>query len=311
MFHARNLLSYHKVTKDFTKERNACEDFFQVFLEVHILCAAKTYFKMETFDDDPAIDLPANFREMSKSDQKVILYKACEKMIKEFVSLYHCQQLQSSASDHVYAYATDVLSLGLIYLEYSDAIREGDGERIVRCWRYMMLIFYKTSHINYAIEAVTLLAQYHFIFTDRMQKQLMWSRTINVAGKKGKNIPMDLYIEHLNKEVKTAVSHLGPNVLGKLIQRIGKCIGELSKITHNFDCINNIPTSSSYHSKKSSDNDVKKIVEQLEERAVFTTTSNRQHRVFKTFQQNLFQQIDTEKLHTWMLHHTERLILFR
>ena len=117
---------------------------------------------------------------------------------------------------------------------------------------------------------------------------------------------MDLYIEYLNKEVKTAVSHLGPNVLGKSIQRIGKCIRELSKITHNFDCINNIPTSSSYHSKKSSDNDVKKIVEQLEERAVFTTTSNRQHRVFKTF-----QQIDTEKLHTWMLHHTERLILFR
>ena len=37
----------------------------------------------------------------------------------------------------VQLYANKLLSLGCFYLEYSDAIREGDGLRVVRCWRYI------------------------------------------------------------------------------------------------------------------------------------------------------------------------------
>ena len=40
-----------------------------------------------------------------------------------------------------------------------------------------------TGRTNYSIEAVTLLAQYHFLFTERMHMQLLWSRTVNVHGR--------------------------------------------------------------------------------------------------------------------------------
>ena len=45
------------------------------------------------------------------------------------------------STDNVYAYACEVLSLGLLYFEFRDAIKEGDGERIIRIWKYLLLLF--------------------------------------------------------------------------------------------------------------------------------------------------------------------------
>lgn len=66
--------------------------------------------------------------------------------------------------DHVMAYAREVLSLGLLYMEYCDAIREGDGLRIVQCWKYMLLIFRVTNKRKYAIQAATLLLQNYCVY---------------------------------------------------------------------------------------------------------------------------------------------------
>jgi L1 cell adhesion molecule like protein len=51
-------------------------------------------------------------------------------------------------------------------MESIDDIREGDGERILRCWRYFLLLFKATGRKNYSIEAFTLLTQYHFLYTE-------------------------------------------------------------------------------------------------------------------------------------------------
>lgn len=71
--------------------------------------------------------------------------------------------------DIVKGYAKPVISLGLLYMEYCDGIREGDGERIIRCWRYIFKMTNK--RIIYAIKAATLLLQHEFIFTERMKEE--------------------------------------------------------------------------------------------------------------------------------------------
>lgn len=91
-------------------------------------------------------------------------------------------------SDKVQCYATELLSYGLLYTEFSDAIREGDGLRVLRCWRYLMLFFKAHRRYNYSIEAVNLLSQYHFFLTPRQAEQLLWSRFINTHGIPGRNI---------------------------------------------------------------------------------------------------------------------------
>ena len=39
----------------------------------------------------------------------------------------------NSEDDHVYNYACVRLSFGMLLCNFSDAVREGDGERIIRC----------------------------------------------------------------------------------------------------------------------------------------------------------------------------------
>ena len=50
------------------------------------------------------------------------------------------------SEDKKLEYAIQIISLGCFYLEYySDAIREGDGIRVLRCWRYLLPIFWNSG----------------------------------------------------------------------------------------------------------------------------------------------------------------------
>lgn len=95
----------------------------------------------------------------------------------------------------------------------------------------MLPMFLVSGHKNYFCEAVILLLRHHYILSPRLSSQILWSKCVNVNGRQGKNIPGDLYMEHLNRIVKDAVSHLGPNQTKKAIQRIGKAIGTIAPIS--------------------------------------------------------------------------------
>ena len=43
-------------------------------------------------------------------------------------------------------------------LELQDGIREGDGDRVLKCWSYLLIIFKATGHRNYALEAFNTLS---------------------------------------------------------------------------------------------------------------------------------------------------------
>ena len=64
--------------------------------------------------------------------------------------------VRTTAPDGVLEYACAVLNYGLFLLEFRDAIHEGDGERIARCWKAMLLYFSFGKRSKYALEAVHL-----------------------------------------------------------------------------------------------------------------------------------------------------------
>ena len=45
--------------------------------------------------------------------------------------------------------ARETLSLGLLLLEFKDAVREEDGVRVLQCWNFFPLFFRVTGHKNY------------------------------------------------------------------------------------------------------------------------------------------------------------------
>ena len=90
----------------------------------------------------------------------------------------------------------------MLFLEFKDAIREGDGTRVLCCWKYFMLVFRASGHTNYCLEAFNLFVQYYYTLTPRLAEQMLWGRFINNEGKMGHNISCDLHMEHLNRTIK-------------------------------------------------------------------------------------------------------------
>jgi len=58
---------------------------------------------------------------------------------------------------------------------------------------------------------------------------------VNTHGFPGRNIPADLFMEHLNRLCRDAVHHLGPNKTPNAIVRTGKVVQSLSDALDHFD----------------------------------------------------------------------------
>ncbi len=58
--------------------------------------------------------------------------------------------------DHVYGYARVLCHFASLVLLFVDAWKEGDGERVLRLWKIMMLHFHSERKTKYALEALRL-----------------------------------------------------------------------------------------------------------------------------------------------------------
>jgi L1 cell adhesion molecule like protein len=290
------------VTKEIKSDPTACEEFFLLVVKAHLLEAVKKEFKFSSLDEIPASDhetFGSKFTQAEMSEKYDVFLKEVRKVVCKYTHGFEMGKSHQE-NDHILAYGKEVLSLGLLYMEYNDAIREGDGIRIFRCWRFMLLLFKANNKRKYAIQAATLLLQYHFLFNERMKQQLMWSRTVNVHGKVGKNIPMDLYMEHLNRELKSACSNLGSNITESNIQRVGFCLRKLIEIKSNFDEVTNIPIDKGFHSSRSQMTDLKLILDELRKSNIFTNHKRRKHSEFPKFKENSVSKIEMDNLKSWL-----------
>ena len=121
----------------------------------------------------------------------------CVQVFDKFISLSFGTKSSNYvhlAGDGVPSYSIQLLRIGCLYMEFADAIREGDGERVIRCWRYFMPVFRAAQCTNYACESFNLLYQHLYALSPRLSNQLMWSRFVNVHGQPGRNIPVDLHM---------------------------------------------------------------------------------------------------------------------
>ena len=75
--------------------------------------------------------------------------------------------------------------------------------------------------------------------------QLKWSRTVNTHDRPGMNIPCDLHMEHLNCNVKSAMSSLHSNISDESCT----CIKKFDLVVNQFDKVNGIPPRTSWHTK--------------------------------------------------------------
>lgn len=131
-----------------------------------------------------------------------------------------------------YNYASNLLTLGLVWNGYHDAIKEDDGNRILLYWKVLVPIFHQEGHYNYAKEGFLLLAQTNYL-SERKITEIKWSHTVNMHGRQGCNIPKDLFAEHMNRHLNM-IRNLQSNVKPAAIQHIAKSLGVVKHVCQIF-----------------------------------------------------------------------------
>ena len=162
------------------------------------------------------------------------------------------------------------------------------------------MYFHYSKHKNYQIEAFNLLAGVNAPLTPCIAHQVTWSRFINTSGGKGKNISLDLHMEHLNRMVKDYVVNLGANVAEKSIIQCGQSLKGLLETCGNFDQQMQV-VSSIKHTRSSDTKDETIILKELIDKShVFNYTPGRTHPSFKAIQPSIAEHVNTPKLVDWI-----------
>ena len=146
------------MTVDVTNNMNASEDFLELMVSFHVIAAAVKLLGCSS---------------VNQQLNAIALW-----MCDTFVDLKFIHDAsptpKHSDFDHILEYAKETLSLGLLFLEFKDAVKEGDGTRVLRCWKYFLLLFHASGHSNYGLEALYFLTQYNFVLPPRLAEQMIW-----------------------------------------------------------------------------------------------------------------------------------------
>eukprot|EP00731_Ephydatia_muelleri_P000852 Em0001g852a len=176
LFQLREVINRRNVISDVTKDLTACEEFMELVTTAHVLTAA-----MHVAGASNLTDLSSKI--LSKENPTAAATSLVQTLCRQMVTIEFIMDKSTCGSgDRVVEYAMETLSLGLLLLEFKDSIREGDGYRVLRCWKYFLLIFRATQHKNYCIEALNLLMQYYYILPQRYAEQMLWGRFVNSEG---------------------------------------------------------------------------------------------------------------------------------
>ncbi len=212
--------------------------------------------------------------------------------------------------DYMFNYQCSMLDLGLIIKNFYDAVSEGDGMRVVRCWKYMLPYLKQDgdSSRKYALEALYLLCQVYAILSPRDAHRLIWNRFSKNKSGHGGNIPLDLALEHYNNLLKNVVKKLGPNSTNpKVIDRYCKALAVNKELIQNFDACCKVIRRSGKHVEANVTNDLKKILHELLSQKALHVTPGRKYESFRGMQPSLLTGFDIHAIYKWFQEHKEAI----
>lgn len=300
----RTRLNRIAVSKDPKKDVNATIDFLEAVVHGHWLACACEILETPTLDSP--VTLPAELKKAKPSEQLKFVEGIAEKVVKRLTlvdSAFHADnqsQTLDTSSDMVYNYTRTLCHYGSLMIEFRDAWAEGDGERILRCWRLFLPHFRASGRTKYCLEALRLQLQVNVVLSPNLAHQVRWNRFVNTKGGLGMNIPCDLFNEHVNKQIKIIIQNMGPNLTEASLQRAVRCIAPLQDIAKQFDKESGVPITTSAHSTKSNVTDICKVVTVVLQQKMITTVSARAHKCFPNMPFNPLHNWDRKGTLKWI-----------
>ena len=296
----RSRLHRLAVSKDPRKEVDACVDFITTVVKGHFLACACTLFGVNS-TSEPLV-LPPGIHDASATEKKAFISRMA-RMVVERCTLIEGSLTNGTVADGgdgVYNYARVLCHYGSLVMELLDGGHEGDGERVINCWKLFMPHFKVAGCTKYSLEALKLQMQTRITYSLNLAHQVTWNRFVNVRGGAGNNIPCDLFNEHVNKLLKHIIRNMGSNLTESALQRAARSVTSLQQICETFDAQSGVPRRSTAHFTRSDHDDVKIVVDVVLENKLLTEMGNRDHRSFPNFTLNPLHKWDVKKTEGWI-----------
>ena len=184
----RNRLNCIAVSNDPKKEVDATVDILYTVIKGHCACACKI---LDISTIDGPVVLPKKLLIASQRKQRLFVEEIAGKVVDTLTLVdfvYFCGATgMSDTNDTAYNYARVLCHYSALVIEFRDAWREGDGERVLRCRRLFMPHFQAAQCTKYYLEAL------------RIQIQINVSLSPNLAHQ-------EKFIEKVNEDIKKIAS---------------------------------------------------------------------------------------------------------
>lgn len=202
--------------------------------------------------------------------------------------------------DHVKQHTEARLSFGLFLMDMQDAVREGDGERLLRLYTIALLFYKAYGHHQYAYSTFLLTVQVNATLSPALAHSVIWNRFWNGRGGKGKNISLDLHLEHLNNFLKSFLKRSGPNMSEQAADRVSKSLYILKEMMDTTDRELEVSKSSGVHHTINMTEDISCLVDVFTKARLFNTVIGREFSTFPKFRRDLFSKVRHAELWGWM-----------
>ena len=277
--------------QDPKKDLQACQSFLSVVLEAMILAVFVTTSNIESleFADIRTVlkrDLPATSKERMDC-----LTQLASNVVDTIVLCPNDSLRTTHHHDDLNSYSSKVLGMGLLAWGMEDAIREGDGGRMIRLWKFLLVLFKQAGKNKYALEAMHLLSDVKIALNEKQAHELTWNRTCNPRGRVDGNKPLDLHLEHMNRTFKDDISSFSPRLTESSVQKTAHASPVVEACIAQVDKQLNIIQDSGYHVVPSDSMDRQTIYQQLMATKACKHIPGRQYAHFKGISSHLYSEI--------------------
>jgi hypothetical protein len=125
----------------------------------------------------------------------------CAQIVDEYATTDAADRA-AAAGDDVKQHAILFLRDSLLFHEFGEAVRDADVGRMWAIYHIWTFMFRGAGCTNYANELLEMKAQYEHEMPPKLREVMERTWLVNRWGLKGRSIPTDLFIEHINGFIK-------------------------------------------------------------------------------------------------------------
>ena len=185
LFNLREVFDRRGVKASAKDAVNDNREFLQFITHGYVVLAAMDVLGVDALQKFP-VGIPSQQAPMEV--KQAYLQGIASAVVDKFVFPHGVLPSDSHPTDHQADYKQNyicaLLREGLLDMAMLNAVKEGDGERIMRHWRYDFVYFSINRHHNYRLLSMSfrLIAQVYALLTPRMAARVIHNRTVNIHG---------------------------------------------------------------------------------------------------------------------------------